>query len=73
MYGDVDSRALRNANHWSGDLQRLAAFGKSKYAETGPRLIFRKKRSLADLEVYCENARRQNSCRVLIRVRNNAW
>ena len=73
MYGDVDPGVLRNANHRSGDLQLLAALRESEYLETRPRFIFRIKCAFADLEFYCELARGQNSRRVLIRIRCNAW
>ena len=41
MYGHVDPGVLWNANHWSRDLQLLAALSESENLEARTRFIFR--------------------------------
>src|SRR5215831_16672035 len=73
MYGDVDPGVLRNANHWSRDLQLLTALSESKNLEARARFVFWIKCAFADLEFHGEPALGQNSSGVLIRICCDAW
>lgn len=73
LYDDVNPGVLWYANHWSGDLQLLAALSKRENLEARPRFVFRKKCAFANLEFDGERAVGQNSRRMLIRIRCDGW